>query len=181
MHYSEAPRLEQPEEAAPRPYKYDDDIAFKIMERLGDGEALHDICRSPGMPHPVTFYRWLSENEGLGKSYDAALLARFDKMAIECIRIADDADNDFTIETNEDGTPFRKLNLEAIQRTRERIKTRQWAASKELPRKYGTIPAPIAAAPPTQLEAPPKTEDHVHLARQAVSQLFAARALAEKK
>jgi hypothetical protein len=178
LHYSKASRLTRP--ATKRPREYNDSIAWVILERLGDGEILHDICANPGMPHPVTFFRWVGENPEYAKSYYAALLARFDKMANECIKIADDASNDFVIETNEEGIPRRKLNMEAIQRTRERIKVRQWAAAKELPRKYGDLPPIEVAAPaPQQLEGAPQTEDHVYLARQAVSQLLGPRAITD--
>jgi len=178
MHYSEAPRLEQPEEKPKRPQKYEEEVAYVIIEQIGDGKSLHEACAPPGMPHPVTFYRWLGENEEFARAYHYALLARFDKAAHELVAIVDDASQDYIVESDAEGVPKRKLFAEALERTRDRIKLRQWIMQKELPRKYADSPPTVAAASPKQLENQPSPHDEtVYLARQSIEQLLATRAI----
>jgi hypothetical protein len=45
-----------------RPTAYDKAIAFRIADRVGEGESLEAILQEPGMPDQDTFYCWLEEN-----------------------------------------------------------------------------------------------------------------------
>lgn len=50
-------------------------------------------------------------------------------MAEEIIEIADNANGDATIAYNRDGTPYAKIDGEAIQRSKVRVDTRRWLMS----------------------------------------------------
>jgi hypothetical protein len=45
-----------------RPTAYDKAIAFRIADRVGEGENLEAILGEPGMPDQDTFFCWLEEN-----------------------------------------------------------------------------------------------------------------------
>lgn len=81
----------------------------------------------------VAIFRWLDKHEYFRKQYARARELQAEYMVNEAFDIADDKSND-TI-TTEDG---RELpNSEWMQRSRLRVDTRKWAASKLLPKVYG--------------------------------------------
>lgn len=121
-----------------RPSGYTEEIADEICERLANGESLRAICAGEGKPSQSMVFRWLQANEGFRERYARAREAQADVLADESIDIADDATNDW-MEINaadERGEKYR-LNGEHVQRSRLRIDTRKWFASKLAPKKYG--------------------------------------------
>lgn len=172
MHFSEAPRLTQPEEKPKRPKEYSDDIAYQILERIGNGEKLHDVCKDEGYPAPATVYRWRAADPGFRDAMDCALMARFDLQSEQLIKIADDAADDYRTVLDKDGVPTLKPNPELIERTELRIRMRQYQMAKHLPRTYGEVApqAVQAAEAPAALEAPSRPEDHpLYIAHQAIA------------
>lgn len=97
--------------------EYTEKAAQFICERIANGDSLVTICKSEEMPHIVTVYRWLAENEGFRNMYVRAREDQADTMADEIVQIAD---------TEEDSA-----------KARVRIDARKWVASKLKPRKYG--------------------------------------------
>lgn len=96
------------------------------------------------MPNEQTFYAWLNkaENESSGdsdlaKKYARAREAQADAIFDECLSIADDAENDYMVRENADGSMVEVVNSENVQRSRLRIDTRKWMAGKLRPKKYG--------------------------------------------
>jgi hypothetical protein len=144
------PAANLPAKPPHRPSSYNEDKAFTLCERLGNGEKLHAICADPDMPSPATVYRWIASIAEFRLAYQCALYAKFDAKSEELIQIADDASQDNTAEAGDDGVPILKPNKESIERTRVRLDIRKWLMAKELPRKYAdmaALPAPPAESP----------------------------------
>lgn len=52
---------------------YNPEIALQIVERVAEGETITQICgKGTGMPHPVTFKRWVVNQPDLARALDAA-------------------------------------------------------------------------------------------------------------
>lgn len=111
-----------------RPSDYTDEKAAEICDLIASGKALSSICKAEGMPGVTTVFRWLDAHEQFRKDYARAREAQADFLAEETLEIADDSAKDFT------GEGF---NSEHVQRSRLRVDTRKWWASKVAPKKYG--------------------------------------------
>ena len=77
---------------------------------------------------------WLDgSHPQFSEQYARAREAQADKLAEEALQIADDGRND----TYVDGDGNVKTDTEVIQRSKLRVDTRKWLASKMAPKKYG--------------------------------------------
>ena len=125
--------------AGGRPSKFNQDIADEICERISEGESLRRICLSENMPERRTVYAWLmkEEFESFQHQYTRARELQAENFADEMNDIADDAVNDYMETVDAEGAVSYRLNGENIQRSRLRIDTRKWIASKLKPKKYG--------------------------------------------
>lgn len=115
-----------------RPSDYSDELAAEICSRLASGKPLTKICADESMPCQSTVYLWLKKQDGFSEMYARARDDQADTLADEMLEIADDATRDVT--KTEDGDVF---NSEHVQRSRLRVDTRKWIASKLKPKKYG--------------------------------------------
>ena len=125
-----------------RPSKYTPELAAEIARRLSEGEPLRQICRDEGMPEWRTIYDWMYRDDALGAQGVglSAAIARareigYDKMAEECLELADtpkwgtkqvETEDGITV-TREDMLGHRKLQIE----------TRLKLLAKWNPKKYG--------------------------------------------
>ena len=127
----------------PAPKEYDRD---KIMDYICDAlatssrglgnilnEAKDELDKAPTYSQVM---RWIDEDEALRDRYARAKEAQADFMADEMLDIADDGRNDWMAKQNGSGEPYEVLNSEVIQRSKIRIDTRKWLASKLKPKKY---------------------------------------------
>lgn len=114
-----------------------DDVRTKICMRLMEGESLRSICESEDMPCKATVFNWLASDEAFREQYQAARLIQADTLADEILDISDDARNDWMEKRREDGTTVRCIDNEHVQRSRLRVDSRKWLASKMAPKKYG--------------------------------------------
>lgn len=122
-----------------RPSKYDPDKAAEILDLLAKGLTLKEICRRDGMPPSSTVRSWaLDDREGFFAPYARAREIGCYELVDEIIEIADDAQNDW-MERNAQGDEKAgwQINHEHVQRSRLRIDTRKWVASKVLPKVFG--------------------------------------------
>lgn len=119
-----------------RPSVYTDAIAAEILERISDGQSLRSICVLDHMPARSTVFKWLSENVSFSDQYAHARDAQADALFEDMLQIADDSSNDVKI-VGEDGNEREVCNTEFVQRSRLRVDTRKWMASKLAPKKYG--------------------------------------------
>ncbi len=159
--------------------KYTIEIAREICRQLAEGVPLREICRQDGMPEWRTIYDWMVKDDaavaagggaGLSASIARAREIGYDAMAEDCLRIADDAANDW-MET-EHGP---RLNAEHVQRSKLRIETRLKLLAKWNPKKYGERVAVAGDADsPLKVDAEVNAEklfktilEHAQLTRQA--------------
>lgn len=118
-----------------RPTLYSDNLSDKICSLLSEGQSLRAVCREEGMPCAATVFSWLRTIPEFLEQYEKAKQESADAMVDEILDIADNANNDW-MEISGDSEGY-KQNGEAIQRSRLRVDTRKWIASKLKPKKYG--------------------------------------------
>lgn len=116
-----------------RPTLYTSDLVDRICERLSVGEPLAQICRDKGMPGLSTVYDWQSADKDISGRFARAREAGFDQIALDALRIADDATSDRA--TDSEGRE--RVDNEAIQRSRLRVETRLKLLAKWDPKRYG--------------------------------------------
>jgi hypothetical protein len=118
---------------ATNPYEpiFTEALFTTIIDRVANGETLLRICEEDGMPNRTNFYDWLKK-DGAQARYDAAVIQRTTRAVEELTEIADDGRNDFY-----QGKDGMVLNAEHVSRSKLRVETRKWLASKILPNTYG--------------------------------------------
>ncbi len=119
-----------------RPSSYTQDIADRICSELADGKSMRTVCKADGMPSMQTVFSWLRTMPAFLEQYTRAKEDAADAFAEEMLDIADDAANDW-MAANDPENPGYRLNGEHINRSRLRVDTRKWIASKLKPKKYG--------------------------------------------
>ena len=116
---------------------YTKEIADSICEQLSIGVPLREICRQEGYPKWRTVYDWLAKDEEFAARFAHARDVGHEALAQECLDIADNAENDWMLRENKDGSESWQLNGEHVQRSKLRIETRLKLLSKWNPKKYG--------------------------------------------
>jgi hypothetical protein len=120
-----------------RPTKYTQELADSICAQLAEGMSMRSISVDEAMPAMTTMFRWLRENDQFRQQYEKAKEEAADAFAEDMLDIADDASNDWMVVHRKDDSEAWQLNGEHVQRSRLRIDTRKWIASKLKPKKYG--------------------------------------------
>lgn len=108
-----------------RPSGYHWKVAAELCRRLGEGEALHVICRDPDMPSQSGFYLWLHRYPEFAQMYAVAREIQAYRLFDEVREIADGA------------------TAETLQIAKLRIGALQWQAGRLGPK--SVIGAPSAA------------------------------------
>lgn len=119
-----------------RPSDYTPVTALAICERLVAGHSLRAICRDEGMPDLSTVFRWIEAHSEFREQYVRAREMQAEVFADELTEISDDGSNDW-MERNDKDNPGWVANGEHIQRSKLRVDTRKWIASRILFKKYG--------------------------------------------
>jgi len=113
----------------------------KLCEEIMLGKSLDRICREdPRMPSKRTILKWLADpaNSAFRERYYNARRVQAELRVDEIFDIADDSSRDYKPVYDENGNIIRyDPDNEHIQRSRVRVDTRKWYASKMLPRIYG--------------------------------------------
>lgn len=123
-----------PSKSPGRPSIYTPELAAQICTHIADGMSLRAIAAMDGMPHQATIMAWLDGSRpDFSEQYARAREAQADKLAEEILSIADDGRSDTYI----DAEGNIKSDPEVIQRSKLRVDTRKWLASKMAPKKYG--------------------------------------------
>lgn len=126
-----------------RPPSYGPETERAILELMCKGRFLAEICQLEGMPHVATVMRWMDPQEttfrvGFRESYARAREICADRLAGEALAIADDPSGDWITRYDKRiGQDVDVPDLENVQRSRLRVDTRKWAASKLYPARYG--------------------------------------------
>ena len=121
---------------AKRPREYSQEIGDLLCALIVEGMTIKKICAREDMPSVVTFFKWVRENEDFHEAYMRAKSEQAEIMVQDMLEIADDGSNDW-YDTDANGKTVRKLNNECVQRSKLRVETRKWAASKFKPKVYG--------------------------------------------
>lgn len=112
--------------------KFKQETADRILELMRTPMSLRRACLAVGVPH-TTVLQWKRDHDEFADQYGKARLDQVEAYVDEVMDIADDGRNDF-MET-EDGREV--PNHEHINRSRLRVDTRKWYASKVAPKLYG--------------------------------------------
>lgn len=121
---------------AGRPTIYSEELANKICSEIADGRSLRSICFEKDMPCKSSVFSWIATNKDFKERYERACMERAEWLAEDLLEIADDGKNDW-MENNDPDNPGYRANGEHINRSRLRVDTRKWIASKMYPKKYG--------------------------------------------
>lgn len=121
-----------------RPEAYTQEIADRICAEIASStKSLRTICMPDEMPCVQTVLKWLREDkDGFLAHYTRAKEEQADFMTEEMIEIADDGTNDYMTITKGD-ISYNVEDKEVTSRSKLRVETRKWAASKLKPKKYG--------------------------------------------
>lgn len=122
-----------------RPTLYNEELASLICQRVATTTfGLARLCSMyDDLPEKITINVWRYKYPEFATQYAQAKLKQADLLAEEMLDIADDGTNDWMESFGEDGDIGYKLNSEHVQRSRLRIDTRKFLASKLLPKQYG--------------------------------------------
>jgi hypothetical protein len=125
---------ERPADDPPaRPTEYSFRLSEVICERITAGQTTSEVCRDPAMPQWHVLAKWRREHEDFNRRYTIARQSCCELWADEIIEIADDARNDYIVRS--DGR--RVFDRESFERSRLRVDSRKWTASKVLRHVYG--------------------------------------------
>jgi hypothetical protein len=133
-----------------RPSDYTPELAKEICEVIASSsKGLKRLCiDNPHWPNKDTIFTWLKKYHEFSDQYAHAKRCQIETFVDEIIEIADDASQDVFV--NEQGTMV--CNHEFIARSRLRIDTRKWLASKLVPKVYGLQQKDSNATEPTLIE-----------------------------
>lgn len=121
-----------------RPSDYSQELADLICERIAThGVGLQRLCDMYNdIPEKSTIRRWCLKYPQFRTQYAQAKSLQIETLVDEIIDIADDSAQDSIF--NNQGQEV--CNSEFIARSRLRIDTRKWLASKLVPKVYGLNP-----------------------------------------
>jgi hypothetical protein len=121
-----------------RPTDYSPELVDEICARIASGDSVRTISRDESMPCVKTVFNWLRVHPEFVQQYARAKAEQADALAEELLDIADDGSNDWMERYGKEGEQIGwQLNGEHVNRSRLRIDTRKWIASKLKPKKYG--------------------------------------------
>lgn len=123
-----------------RPTKYTPEMAERICELVATCEIGYNRLSEiyVDIPDRVTVNIWRRKYPEFRSMYAQAKSEQIENIIEEILDIADDATNDYMEYIDKKtGCLSWQLNGEHVQRSRVRIDTRKWLASKLVPRIYG--------------------------------------------
>jgi hypothetical protein len=119
-----------------RPTTYNEKLGNKICEAIANSsKGLTHICaENEDFPSRQTIHEWIIKYKDFGDKYTRAKELQAEYLIDEILTISDDGTNDFRAMENSNGIAVDK---EHINRSRLRVDTRKWLASKLVPKIYG--------------------------------------------
>lgn len=122
-----------------RPSSYNPKIAKEICDKIAScGKGLKRLCReNEHWPCHETIYNWLRKYPNFFDLYAKAKKDQVTALVEEILEISDDSSHDVLVKEDRDGNEYEVCNTEFVQRSRLRVDTRKWIASKLVPRLYG--------------------------------------------
>lgn len=119
-----------------RPSSYTQELAAKICSELSEGKSLRTVCAAEDMPSKTTVFNWMQSIPDFLVQYARAKEEAADALVDEMIEIADDGSNDYMTITKGDHE-YNVEDREVTSRSKLRVETRKWIASKLKPKRYG--------------------------------------------
>lgn len=118
-----------------RPTSYTVELGIEICETIASrGAGIRTICKeNPHFPNPDTIYQWMRKHKEFAERYAIAKKEQVHALVEDILEISDDSSGD----TYEDENGNERFNSEFAARSRLRVDTRKWIASKLVPRLYG--------------------------------------------
>ncbi|HZY36260.1 MAG TPA: hypothetical protein VFE53_06405 [Mucilaginibacter sp.] len=118
-----------------RPTDYTPELASLICDRIATHEiGLKRLCaKYDDLPDKVTIYRWINKYPDFRNQYALAKIKQIDVLIDEIVDISDNTQGDEKVSENGEVS----CNSEFIARSRLRVDTRKWLASKLVPKLYG--------------------------------------------
>lgn len=106
-----------------------------LCEFIAAGNSLNGFCREHGFVSAVTVGSWIDhpDHPERAKQYARAREVRADKLVEEIMTIADDGSNDTYVDEN----GKTKIDWDVVARSKLRVDSRKWFASKLAPKMYG--------------------------------------------
>lgn len=99
---------------------------------------MRTVCLDDDMPAASTLFLWMQKHPEFLEQYTRAKEESADALVEEMLDIADDAANDWMERHDRDGNNIGwQANGDHINRSRLRVDTRKWIASRLKPKKYG--------------------------------------------
>ena len=127
----------RPKNKIGRPTDYTLELAKEICDAIASSSiGIKRLCKEhPNWPSHNTIYRWVANHPEFRDQYAQAKQCQVELLVDEILEIADDSTQDHLV--SEDG--HARCNSEWIARSRLRIDTRKWLASKLVPKVYGGL------------------------------------------
>jgi hypothetical protein len=121
-----------------RPTLYNQELADEICLKIATSDyGLTRLCaENLHWPARDTIFEWRLKHKEFSDKYARAKQDQIESIVDEIIDIADDNSKDMMMISN-NGEERRVVNTEHINRSRLRIDTRKWLASKLAPKIYG--------------------------------------------
>lgn len=120
-----------------RPTIYTQELSDRICSDIAQGMSLRTLCRPDDMPCTATIFNWFRSHPEFLEQYTRAKEEQAEALVEEILDIADDGSNDWMEKFNSDGNSVGwVLNGEHVNRSRLRIDSRKWLASKLKPKRY---------------------------------------------
>ncbi len=116
------------------PAGYPNKVIECVLEELAEGKTLSDICAQADYPSYQTVMRWVYDDvDGFYERYTKAREIGIHAIIDETIKISDDSSGDAKLNAQGDTV----MDGEFVARSRLRVDTRKWLASKIVPKIYG--------------------------------------------
>ena len=123
---------------AGRPKIYSKELASKVCEAISTSScSLEDICKMEGMPSVRCVHRWRIDEPEFDQMYTAAKRNQIEVFIDEMITISDDSSHDTKEVEDKNGYVREVCDTEWIARSKLRVDSRKWLASRLCPKLYG--------------------------------------------
>lgn len=122
-----------------RPTDYSDELAKEICDAIASTSKGYKgiLEENPHFPARTTLFRWLREHTTFRNMYAQAKRDQIEVYVDEILEISDDSAHDTLMREDKYGGAYEVCNNEWVNRSRLRVDTRKWLASKLVPRVYG--------------------------------------------
>lgn len=116
-----------------------DELGAEIVEAVGlIPRGLSWLCQqNPHWPNVATIWNWKATRPEFRNAFNEARRRLADELAFEAVEIADDGRGDARLIERRDGSSFVVQDQEFAARSKLRVETRRWLASKLAPETYG--------------------------------------------